>query len=157
MAPLLFQGRFNVFRILLIVFFSVTSLLPIAWLALTSLKQRSDIFAFPPKLFFEVNFDSYMKYLSFGSESIQPSTRADSSSSRGMVSKNDFRIQMAKGTFIAPYTMTSPRWVSSSFRSRIRPLSLRYEGDPGALTLSHSGFGTRGSTGRSGITFDTFL
>ncbi len=75
MAPLLFQGRFNIFRILLIVFFSVTSLLPIAWLALTSLKQRSDIFAFPPKLFFDVNFDSYLKFLSFGSESILPFLR----------------------------------------------------------------------------------
>ena len=72
MAPLLFQRRFGFFKIFLIVFFAAWSLVPIVWLGLTSLKQRADIFAFPPKLFFEVNLDSYQKFLSFGSESILP-------------------------------------------------------------------------------------
>lgn len=72
MAPLLFQRRYGFFKIFLIVFFAAWSLVPILWLGLTSLKQRADIFAFPPKLFFDVNFDSYQKFLSFGSESILP-------------------------------------------------------------------------------------
>lgn len=72
MAPLLFQRRYGFFKIFLIVFFAAWSLLPIVWLALTSLKQRADIFAFPPKLFFDINFDSYQKFLSFGSASILP-------------------------------------------------------------------------------------
>ena len=72
MTPLLFQRRYGVFKIVLIVFFAAWSLLPILWLALTSLKERSDIFAFPPKLFFDVNFESYQKFLSFGSSSILP-------------------------------------------------------------------------------------
>lgn len=72
MAPLLFQRRYGFFKIFLIVFFAAWSLVPILWLGLTSLKQRADIFAFPPKLFFDVNFDSYQKFLSFGTESILP-------------------------------------------------------------------------------------
>lgn len=72
MAPLLFRRRFGVFKILAIVFFMAWSLVPIFWLAVTSLKRRADIFAFPPKLLFEVNFDSYRKYLSFGPDSILP-------------------------------------------------------------------------------------
>jgi len=71
-APLLFQRRYGFFKIFLIAFFAAWSLVPILWLGLTSLKQRADIFAFPPKLFFDVNFDSYQKFLSFGSESILP-------------------------------------------------------------------------------------
>lgn len=72
MAPLLFQRRFGIFKIVAVVFFTAWSILPILWLALTSLKQRSDIFAFPPKLLFDVNFDAYQKFLSFGSASILP-------------------------------------------------------------------------------------
>ena len=72
MAPLLFQRRYGPLKLILIVFFASWSLVPMLWLALTSLKQRSDIFAFPPKLFFDVNFDSYQKFLSFGSGSILP-------------------------------------------------------------------------------------
>lgn len=69
---MLFQRRFGFFKIVAIVFFTGWSILPILWLALTSLKQRSDIFAFPPKLLFDVNFDAYQKFLSFGSASILP-------------------------------------------------------------------------------------
>lgn len=72
MAPLLFQRKYGFFKILLIVVFASWSVVPIAWLALTSLKQRSDIFSFPPKLFFDINLDSYQKFLSFGSASILP-------------------------------------------------------------------------------------
>lgn len=75
MAPLLFEGRFKIFKVLAIGFFTVWSILPILWLALTSLKQRSDIFAFPPKLLFDVNFESYQKFLSFGSSSVLPFLR----------------------------------------------------------------------------------
>ena len=72
MAPLLFQRRWGPLKLVLIVFFAAWSLLPILWLALTSLKQCSDIFAIPPKLYFDVNFESYQKFLSFGSASVLP-------------------------------------------------------------------------------------
>ena len=75
MAPLLFQRRWGPLKLILIVFFASWSLLPILWLGLTSLKQRSDIFAFPPKLFFDINLDSYQKFLSFGPESVLPFLR----------------------------------------------------------------------------------
>jgi multiple sugar transport system permease protein len=38
-------------------------LFPIFWMVLTSFKQQVDIFVSPPKLLFEVSFDSYIKYL----------------------------------------------------------------------------------------------
>ena len=39
--------------------------------------------------------------------------------------------------------------------SRINPFNRRYDGEPGARTFSHSGFGSRGATGVNGITVDT--
>lgn len=72
MSPLLFRRRFGPLKLVLIAFFAAWSLVPIVWLFLTSLKQRSDIFAFPPKLVFDVNLDSYRQFLSFGPGSILP-------------------------------------------------------------------------------------
>ena len=46
------------------------SILPILWNILTSFKQRTDIFAMPPKLFFEPNFSAYQSALGTGTGSI---------------------------------------------------------------------------------------
>ncbi|MEX2540608.1 MAG: carbohydrate ABC transporter permease [Trueperaceae bacterium] len=72
MTPLLFQGKRSPLKWLLVVLFAASSVIPIAWLIVTSLKTRLDIFAFPPKFLFSPNLDSYRKFLSFGSESILP-------------------------------------------------------------------------------------
>ncbi len=49
---------------------------------------------------------------------VQPSMRAASSSSGGMLSKKPFRIQMLTGVRKAVYASASPRWVSYSPRTR---------------------------------------
>lgn len=48
----------------------VAAMLPIFWIFLTSLKTRTDIFAYPPKLFFDPDFSSFRKFLTPGSGSI---------------------------------------------------------------------------------------
>lgn len=46
------------------------SLFPIVWTLSTSVKQRADIFAVPPRFFVSPNFDSYVKFLGSGRSSI---------------------------------------------------------------------------------------
>jgi multiple sugar transport system permease protein len=50
----------------------IWSLLPIVWNMLTSIKSRTDIFAMPPKLIFEPNFDAYRTAFGRGGASILP-------------------------------------------------------------------------------------
>lgn len=42
----------------------IWSLVPIGWIVLTSLKTRTNVFAFPPKLVFEPNFEGYVRAMS---------------------------------------------------------------------------------------------
>ncbi|HEX7004876.1 MAG TPA: carbohydrate ABC transporter permease [Trueperaceae bacterium] len=71
MAPMIF-GRNALLRWGLTAIFTVWSLVPIVWLILNSFKSRLDIFAFPPKLFFSPNLDSYRHFLSLGEGTILP-------------------------------------------------------------------------------------
>lgn len=51
----------------------IWSLLPIAWNALTSVKTRKDIFAYPPKILVVPDFSPYLRVLAFrGGQSIWP-------------------------------------------------------------------------------------
>jgi len=59
-------------RWVLLLILTAWSVLPIVWLIMTSLKDRLDIFAMPPKFLVRPDFASYQKFLSFGSESIFP-------------------------------------------------------------------------------------
>lgn len=56
----------------LLLLFTAWSVVPIVWLILTSLKNRLDIFAFPPKFFFNPDFSSYLNFLSFSGDSVFP-------------------------------------------------------------------------------------
>ncbi len=66
MSTLVRRHRFRLGHTVRVVSGVVVALLflfPIFWMVLTSFKQQVDIFVSPPKLLFEVSFDSYIKYL----------------------------------------------------------------------------------------------
>ena len=62
----------NATTILLVSLLVVVAMLPIVWIFLTSLKTRADIFAYPPRLFFEPNFSAFQQFLTPGPASILP-------------------------------------------------------------------------------------
>lgn len=53
-----------------LLFWSLFALIPIVWIISTSLKDRVDIFTFPPKFFFSPSFEAYKKFLLPGPASI---------------------------------------------------------------------------------------
>jgi multiple sugar transport system permease protein len=63
-------GRFFIWLMVGLLLF--WSLLPIIWDLLSSIKSRTDIFANPPKFFFDPDFSSYTKFLGGGSSAIWP-------------------------------------------------------------------------------------
>lgn len=55
---------------LLSIVLMIVFLFPVFWVVLTSIKNRNDIFTWPPVFIFEPTFESYIKFLSKGSYSI---------------------------------------------------------------------------------------
>lgn len=52
-----------------LILYTVYNLLPILWLALSSLKERAELFAMPPSVFFKPDFSGYMGIFGVGAAS----------------------------------------------------------------------------------------